>query len=559
MLLHHYFEQSAARTPSATATCTPGSAMTYAELDAAATRVAANLAGRYGTGPGDLVAVVEPASPRWLVAILGVLKAGAAYLPLDPAYPLERNRSVVHDSAATLVIGGTGLAAVGLDALLEATAPALAGPGPRPEDLAYVIYTSGSTGRPKGVAVEHRHIVASLASRFEHYPEPPATLLMPFPPAFDGAISVTYWTLGSGGCVYFPPAAAESTIEDLLWASGAGRPVTDICCVPSLYQRILAEATPELTAGLRRVIVAGEASRPALVEQHFSTVPHVSLHNEYGPTEASVWSTVHDLTAPGAVVPIGSPIRSAHVEILDDNLDPVPSGTAGELYIGGAGVARGYLGRPGLTAERFLPEAGGGRRYRTGDLVRPDEGFVLEFVGRNDDQVKWNGYRIEPGEVEACLASIAGVTAVAVVHTEAPATLVAYAVTDGVTSEDLAAGLTKRVPPYMLPARFVVLPEMPYTSNGKIDRLELARRPVAEPDGSAEPLDGTEFAIGQLVAEVLSLPTVPSDADFFQLGADSMAIIRIASASAARGVPVTARDIFRQPTVRGLAALLRKA
>lgn len=585
MLLHELVESAADRSPAAWALSTKDTALTYADLDSAANHVTDELIARFAVRPGDLVAVALPPSPGLVTVILGVLKAGAAYVPVDVSHPAERIGFILADSAAKLLVTDESNAG-----LLSAVAPRIVtiedigtggrGPGPvrvaaGPVDAAYVIYTSGSTGRPKGVVVEHRNIVASLLARREHYRRAPEVYGLTFSPAFDGAVGVIFWALAEGGCLYLPPEGADSPVNDLLWAGGIDRPVTDLCCVPSLYQFVLDQAPGQL-AGLRRVIVAGEKCRPLLTRRHFEVAPQATLHNEYGPTETAIWSTVHDCAgATSDEVPIGLPISSATAEVLDRHLCPVPAGSVGELVVGGAGVARGYLNGPGPTAERFVPDPAvpGRRRYRTGDLVRRRADAELDFLGRADDQIKWNGHRIEPGEIEACLSRLPGVVEVAVVLNvsvpERPA-LTAFVRTSpaggslGGTfdQESLTAALRQRLPEFMVPARFVSMAELPRTGNGKIDRSALARRPLPEEAGTVTAShvagDALEERLRDLVAQVLDLSQVPLDVHFFRLGADSLALMRIAAAARQQGFSVTTKDVLSARTVVGLAGFLRQ-
>ena len=431
----------AARTPDAVAVIAGERRLSYGELEARSNQLAHHLRG-LGVGPETVVGLCAERSPALLVGLLGILKAGGAYLPLDPSYPAERLTFMLSDAGAAVLLGEAalieGLAAdagaqdcrqacrqackpVRLDAdwpvvaRQPATAPALE---LDPRHPAYVIYTSGSTGTPKGVVVEHGQIVHSNAARAWFYGglrQPRFLLLSSI--AFDSSIAGIFFSLLDGGTLVLP---AELTAEAALAAIETKR-ADCFLAVPSLYGALLEHMGEAARDALRTVIVAGEACPAALVRRHGELLPGVPLVNEYGPTECSVWSSAHRCVAAdglAAGVPIGRPIDNARLYVLDGCLEVVPAGIAGELYVSGAGVARGYLGRAGLSAERFVADphgAAGGRMYRTGDLARWRDDGVLEFLGRADAQVKLRGFRIEPGEIEAQLLRQAGVAQAVVV------------------------------------------------------------------------------------------------------------------------------------------------
>ena len=444
--LHALIEEQARRTPDAPAVAGQDQTLSYAELDRRATALAARLQA-HGVGPESVVGLLASRSAASVVGLLGILKAGGAYLPLDSSYPAERLRWMVGDAGAKVVVSGESgrglwgeedeVALVSLSGLeREESERAVEGVAVSPSSLAYVIYTSGSTGQPKGVAVTHRNAVHSTSARLGYYREPVSSYLLLPSFAFDSSVAGIFWTLSQGGTLVIPTDEAASDPERLAGLIEQHN-VSHVLGVPSLYRLLLQETRPEQLASLRTAIVAGEACSRDLVKLHGARLPDVPLFNEYGPTEATVWSTVHrcDPDAEAPTVPIGRPIANTRVYLLDEHGQRVPLGAPGELYLGGEGVARGYLHRPTLTAERFLADPfgegaaeEGGRLYRTGDRARFRSDGALEFLGRLDDQVKVRGYRIEPGEIEAALTEHLGVQEAAVVarKEDERARLVAY-------------------------------------------------------------------------------------------------------------------------------------
>ncbi|MER8041680.1 amino acid adenylation domain-containing protein [Streptomyces sp. NPDC094032] len=575
-----WFRAQAARTPDAAAVLQGSRRITYAELDARVDRLAARLRG-LGAGPERLVAVAMGRTPELLVALLAVHRTGAAYLPVDPQHPRDRVASVLAEAAPLLVLSDPGTRdALGTDAWLtpddprlDAAGAGVEGPGSETagDGTAYVLYTSGSTGRPKGVVVTHRNLAHLLAALRHRLPLGPADRLLAVTTvAFDIAHLELLLPLLDGAAVVL--AAPDEVRDPHALARLIGRHgVTAVQATPSLWSGLVAEV-PDAVRGLR-VLVGGEALPPALAAGLVALAKEV-IH-AYGPTETTIWSLAarlgpDDTDRP----PLGSPLGDTRVYVLNEALRPVPVGVPGELYIGGAGVARGYLGRPGATAERFVADPygpPGARLYRTGDLVRWTPSGELVFLGRTDDQVKLRGFRIEPREIEAVLDRHDRVARSAVVVREdrpGERRLVAYVaparstVRSTVRSADgtdgLAEALTEwargALPPYMVPG-VVVLPDgLPLTPNGKLDRRALpapqepAAREVREPGTPAEKI------LCELFAAVLGRPSVGVDDDFFALGGDSIVSIRLVSRARSRGLGISARDVFRHRTVAALAA-----
>ncbi|MFH9044693.1 amino acid adenylation domain-containing protein [Streptomyces mutabilis] len=571
------FEAQAARTPGAVAVACDGAELTYADLDARANRLARHLIG-LGVGPESRVAVCVERGADAVPALLGVLKAGGAYVPVDPAYPAERIAymladaepvAVLADSATAELLPPSGPRTVVLDAPETVTAlAALPSQAPAQDERvapltpghpAYVIYTSGSTGRPKGVVVEHRSVAGLLAwAAAEFGGADFSRVLLSTSFTFDVSVFELFGPLVTGGSVELVP-------DLLALADAAHGPwqVSLVSGVPSAFARILGRSAPELRP--RTVVLAGEALTADAVAGIRRELPGARVANIYGPTEATVYTTVWyaDTDAEGAI-PIGRPISNTRVYVLDDHLSPVAPGVAGELYIAGAGLARGYLHRPALTAERFVADpygAPGERLYRTGDLVRWNADGQLEYLGRADEQVKIRGFRIELGEVQSAVVAHPSVSqAVVVAREDVPGDkrLVAYVVTDGEPEGDLSAAvrarLAERLPHYMVPSAVVALDALPLSPNGKLDRAQLPAPEYAAGSGRG-PSTVREEILCEVFAEVLGLDSVGVDDDFFALGGHSLLAVRLVEVLRTRGVAVSVRALFQTPTVAGLAVV----
>ncbi|MFD4258366.1 amino acid adenylation domain-containing protein [Streptomyces sp. NPDC058534] len=582
--VHGLFEEQAARTPDRVAvTAADGDAVTFAELERQANRVAHALRTAGVTG-GDRVAVLLERGPLTVPALLGVLKSGAAYVPVDPGYPAERIAFMLQDCGAGAVLTGPGAPEPDVPAgvpVLAADRLVDEGPTGRPEpvtgprDLAYVIYTSGSTGRPKGVMVEHHSVVNRLAWMQERYPVGAGdTLLQKTPVSFDVSVWELFWWAVEGAGLALLPAGGERDPRALL-RTVAEREVSVLHFVPSMLGPFLdlLEAEPALAgqaASLRQVFCSGEALPAARVEQFARVLGSLpggpALTNLYGPTEATVDVSYHDCpTIPGQPVrrvPIGRPVANTALRVLDPYGDPQPVGIPGELCIGGVQVARGYLGRPELTAEKFTedPYAPGGRLYRTGDLARLLANGEIEYMGRIDGQVKVRGNRVELGEVQNALASIAGVRdAVVVDHHSADlgTRLIGYYVADEERDPvALRHEIARTLPEFMVPAVFVRIAAVPLTPNGKADRRALpAPVTAAGPRVHTEPRNTTEAALAGVWAEVLGAERVGVHDDYFALGGDSILMLRVRALAERRGYRFDLSDLVRNPTVAALAPL----
>ncbi|GGO23322.1 hypothetical protein GCM10010116_47000 [Microbispora rosea subsp. aerata] len=548
------------RTPDAVAVTCGETEVTYAELDRRAARLAAALRAR-GVRPGDVVGVCLPRSVEAITALLAVWRAGAAYLPFEPDEPDERLAFALADAGATHVIT-TRTPPAGLTAVdpLAGGDDALGGPGEaRPDDVAYVIFTSGSTGKPKGVAVEHRAIAARVAWMRGEYGLAPGDRVVQFASlSFDTHLEEVFPTLAAGATLVLLPGGA-ATLPDLLAAPGGER--VTVLDLPTAYWHHLVEEIDQIAwpPALRLVIIGGEqASGGAVARWRDRFGDGVRLLNTYGPTEAAVIATAADLgAAPYGRPPIGRPLGATTVHLLDAAGAPVPKGAIGELVIGGAGVARGYLRRPALTAAAFVPDPlgpPGSRRYRTGDRARWNEGGELEFLGRADGQLKVRGFRIEPGEVEARLLDHPGVgQAFVTVHAEE---LVAY-VTGTATGEELAAHLARTLPRHLVPTAWVVLDSLPLTSRGKVDRAALPAPVRASSAGHVPPSTDAEVLVAEIWAELLGVDSIGVNDDFFTLGGHSLLATRIAARlRRAIGLDVPVRTIFERRTVAELAVAI---
>ncbi|MEO7360285.1 MAG: amino acid adenylation domain-containing protein, partial [Gemmatimonadaceae bacterium] len=572
--------RQAAETPNAVAVRDELRSLTYVELDAHACRLAAQLAQR-GAGRDKLVAVCAERSVELVIALVAIIKSGAAYVPLDPEYPADRLAFMLEDAAAPILIAhrrvADGLPADGaqtlcLDDVFEqssAHAVDVRDHAPAPHDLAYMIYTSGSTGRPKGALNEHRGIVNRLLwMQAEYSLGVTDVVLQKTPFSFDVSVWEFFWPLISGATlVMAKPGGHRDTgyLAETIQKYG----ITVCHFVPSMLRAFLADETAARCTSLRDVMASGEALPPDLVATFARTLPGTRLHNLYGPTECAVdvsyWpcpQAVSDLT----VVPIGRPVANTQLYILDQTGAPVPIGVAGELYLGGVQVGRGYHNRPELTAERFVanPFLAGenARMYRTGDRARWRADGTIEYLGRLDFQVKIRGFRIELGEIESALLAHPSIRDVVVVaHGAGDAhRLVAYVVAEGPPPSLVALRdhLLIGLPDYMVPAMFVWLPVLPLSSNGKVDRRALPDPGIERESLSrayAAPRNERERLLADVWCRVLRLDTVGVDDNFFELGGDSLLGVQILANAAPRGLRLTLTQLLRNPTVSALAAL----
>jgi len=577
---HKLFELEAQKNPNAIAAKCGGKQITYSELDSRANQLA-NYLQKIGVGPESLVALSVERTLEMVVGILGILKAGGAYVPLDPAYPGERLEFMLNDCGAAILLtqshlprirgASENIHVVRLDSdwneieKESASAPVV---NLAPENLAYVIYTSGSTGGPKGVEVIHRNLANSTGARLDYYDATGSKFLLLSSFAFDSSIASIFHSLCLGASLVLPGADFNWEAHQIAELISENQ-ITNILSIPSLYGELLREADTSRLSSLQIVILAGEACSQQLVDLHYKLLPSVQLFNEYGPTEATVWSTVYrcDPQSRSTSVPIGRPIANTQVYVLDRNLQPVPSGVSGELFIAGESVVRGYLNRPELTLQKFLPvpfaENSDSQMYRSGDQVRYLPDGNLQFLGRMDEQVKIRGMRIELGEIELALGAHPDVKE-AVVTVGEEQRLAAHVVAGeqfATSAAELAAFLKARLPNYMVPAVFTFVSELPRTANGKIDRLALSQHfevPAEVHTGPVAPRDTIESKLLAIWKEVLGTESTDVTQDFFHLGGHSLLAAKLLYLIEQEfHQPLSLAFIFQAPTTEMMADWLR--
>ncbi|MER7186271.1 amino acid adenylation domain-containing protein [Streptomyces hyaluromycini] len=568
--------------PQAVAVSYGGDGLTYAALDVASDRIA-NWLVEHGVGLDDIVAVRLDRGPELVPVLLGIAKAGAAYLALDADMPDARRDQLiaVAEPVALIAADTTGLSASqarlpvlrlpGEAAGLDETPPApVRGLGP--DGLAYVSFTSGSTGRPKGVSVPHRGVARLVAGRFAEV-GPEETFLMLSPVAFD-ASTLEIWAclLNGGRLVVHPPGPLDA----LELAAVLAREQVTTAYLPTALFHQLVQHHPDALSGLRQLLAGGEALNPLYVDAYLARNPRARLINGFGHTENTTFTLTHTIRAPvrDGTVPVGLPIDGTRIMVLDDELAEVPAGERGDLYVGGAGLSRGYLREPAMTALAFRPDPfadrPGARMYRTGDLVRRRPDGPYEFLGRSDHQLKIRGYRVDPREVEQQLSLLPRVRHAAVVgrrDRDSGNTLIGYVVLQqharGSSDDavaDIRRGLRERLPGYMIPAAFVTLDAFPLTPNGKVDAaaLPVPRRGTRQADTEyTEPVTPTEQMLCDLWAEALELDRVGAADDILDLGGGSLLLIELAARiEAVFAVDLPGHALYEHPTVEELAGLL---
>ncbi len=576
LTLHGLIAAQTARTPEATAVVYGDVALSYQQLDGQANHLATILRRDYRVTTGARVGVMMDRSDQSVVALCGVMKAGAAYVPINPRHPWETVRYMIEDAGVTvLIVNSESIAAAAsfagdllvIDIELRGLLQSAALPQTATEtDLAYVIFTSGSTGRPKGVAVEHRAVVNTILWRNDFYEIGPSDINLQIPSfSFDSSVVDIFCVLTVGGTLVVPSEDLRLDARALIDLSVA-RGVTSCIVTPSYYRLLLTELVGAIPS-LRWVTLAGETATPELVAAHLEALPGVKLFNEYGPTENAVCSTACRLEVAESTVSIGRPIWNVTVVILDAVRRLVPIGVPGEIHLGGAGLARGYVNQETLTMERFVqgadPLASDRVLYRTGDRAcwRPDGS--LEFLGRLDGQVKVRGIRIELDEVEQALGLHPGVRSAAVIckkDSGGSNYLSAYAEGQpGLTRADLREHMHARLPSYMVPDAFSVMSQLPLNLNGKIDRATLAG--IDDFAGHSEeeeaPLSPVQSRLTALWADVLKRSQVALDDNFFAMGGNSLRVMELTSrirGELALGVELL--DVYTYPTVRELAGRL---
>ncbi len=566
--VHVTFAEHAARQPDAVAVVHDERTVTYRALDRASNRVARHLL-RLGVTRGALVGCFLERSVETAVALLGIWKARAAYLPLDPAYPVERLRFMIGDARPAVVLAQRHLVprvpatsapvlAIDDDALWSGESGSRLEDCAQLDDLAYVIYTSGSTGQPKGVALDHRGLSNVSAEQIRSFGVGPGSRVLQFAsPSFDASVFEMVMALAAGATLH--PASRDARIPGAeLHAQLREQRISVVTLPPSS----LAVMSPAELDELAVVTVAGEACPADLVHTWAQTRRFFNL---YGPTEATIWTTIAECKDDGQKPPIGTPIANVDVLVIDRSGNPVPVGVAGELFVGGRGVARGYVGRPDLTAERFVPhpfsEIPGARMYRTGDLVRLRPDGQIDFLGRIDEQVKLRGFRIELGEIEAVIREDERVADCAVVVQGGgdAARLVAFVVpvTVGTPPDDVRDRLRTKLPDYMIPSAVASIERLPTTPNGKVDRKVLAARVLAEGGGGTAPRNDLERRLLDVWQRVLGAPGLGVTESFFDAGGHSLLAVRLLAAVEDEvGMRVPLASLFATPTVEGLARVV---
>lgn len=575
-LLHNLSDTAA---PHAIAVACGEDCLTYSELSVRSNQIAHHLR-TLGVTPDAPVAMLLEPSVDMIVAIYGIMKADGAYLPLDPSYPTERIRSILNDCGARTLIttsvhaarfGPVDFTVLPLDDLKDAlsTLPSHAPtPRAREDNIAYFIYTSGSTGLSKGVMLTHRNAVASTLAREQFYVDKVLAFLLVSSISFDSSVAGIFWTLAQGGKLHIATEAERRDPAAIARIVRSSK-ISHLLCLPSLHSALLDVGDAIAFVSLRCCVVAGEVCRPEVAEKHFRSFPEVEFVNEYGPTECAVWSTAHRITKAGSGggVPIGRPIPGAQTIVEGAAGDISPPGPSGELCIGGAGLARGYAGRPDLTADRFRPNPygrPGERLYRSGDRVRLNADGDLEFLGRLDEQIKIRGYRVDPSEIETVLLQSSGVVECVVVARSAASgasMLVAYIETTYAYDE---AALKKyafdRLPSFMRPDLFIKLDEIPRLANGKVNRNGLPAPTESGPSSittESEDASFVELLIADIWRDVLGVTHISGANNFFALGGNSLAAMQVvarAQRTFGREIPVGA--LFESPDLRAFAKAL---
>ncbi len=570
------FSEQVGRTPDAVAVVSKEHLLTYRELDERSNRLARHLQS-LDVKPDTLVGVCMGRSETLVVSLLAILKAGGAYVPLDPMYPKERLALVIEDSRMQLLLTtaesqqklplelsgitvvnaeDSGLAAQNADAVVSKA---------ESHHLAYVIYTSGSTGKPKGVMVENRNVVNFFTGMDRAIGCASGVWLAVTSVSFDISVLELLWTLTRGFKVVVHGDEGASTIADEIARNG----VTHLQMTPSLARMLTLDARAFAALGeLKQMLLGGEAV-PASIIEHLRQVFKGEIYNMYGPTETTIWSTTYRVGVPEKTISIGKPIANTQIYLLNAELQPVPVGEIGELFIGGDGVARGYWKRPYLTAERFItiPSLSSQSIYRTGDLARYLPDGNIEFLGRADFQIKLRGHRIEPGEIEDLLEHCAGVRQAVVVvreDREGDKRLVAYLVAEAAGTEAasvLRSTLESKLPDYMVPSAFEFLPALPLTENGKIDRKALLKLPPPNLASSTvasqpqnEPGNEMERVVAVAWQDALGVACVGINDNFFDLGAHSLTVAEVqAKLQTELGREISILDLFQYSTVSALA------
>lgn len=578
--IHQIIEHICITTPEKTAVTYQDSSLTYGELKSKAEIVATSLLSKINT-ENEIVGLCLDRSLEMVIALVGILKAGCAYLPIDPNYPKQRIDFILHDAEINTIVTQPNLVHLFSGSEKDLTLIfceneakldfKIEFPQVKESDLAYMIYTSGSTGKPKGVPITHRNIINSTGGRLRFYDNNPESFLLMSSISFDSSKAGIFWTLCTGGNLVITENRVEqdiAKIEDLIHKNK----ISHTLMLPSLYQLLLEYATPTKLKSLRTVMVAGEACPSALCDIHFNAFDNVDLYNEYGPTEATVWCIAHKVERKrvSGSVPLGKPVANAKIYLLDEFLNRVPIGSTGEIYVGGKGLSGRYYNRLDLTSQAYITNPFGSstedKLYKTGDLGRYNGEGNIEFLGRIDNQVKIRGYRIEVSEIEKVINEHNAVNQVVVLAEKFGKNdskrLVAYinSSEQKFNSEPLKAYLNERLPSYMAPSLWVDAKEIPRLPNGKIDKVSLRALRVEETSIESEetiaPTTETEAILLDLWKEVLQIEVIGIHDNFFDLGGDSLLSIQFIAKAKKAGMALSPNQIFDYQTISKLAAFL---
>lgn len=581
--IHELISEQAARTPDAVAVITDSERLTYADVESRSQGLAARLQ-QLGVQPGAMVGIMAERTADTVVGILAILKAGAAYVPLDPTHPAERLAFIARDTDFRFLVGRRPVRDVlGESVNVTAVSPDETAPrdfrarhvGPNGDAIAYVIYTSGSTGTPKGVLVTHDNLMVSTWARVIRYEEPVSRYLLLSSAAFDMSVAGLFWTLVQGGALVVPGEGTHLDAVALCRLMREER-VTHLLSIPTFYHVMLGAANAADLVTLRAAITGGDWCPTELIERHRALAPQSGFYTEYGPTETTVWCSVLAIE-PGTPIPrvtIGNPMPNYRMYILDVRREPLPIGMPGEIYIGGRGVSQGYLNRPELNSELFVPDPfnpqAGSRMYRSGERGRWLPHGEIEFLGRIDFQVKVRGYRVELKEIEVTLARHPSVAQVAVVlRPERGGEVVAYVVVEtgddrrqastdvAARRDELRTHLARHLPAYMVPSAIVFLEAMPISTSGKFDRNALPAPEYAAPIEDLPPDGPVEEVIASVWRQALQVERVGRTTSFFELGGHSLLVTRVVAALAKLlRIHLPIRVMFDTPTVSGIAAAL---
>ncbi|MEO0526004.1 MAG: amino acid adenylation domain-containing protein [Bacteroidota bacterium] len=615
--IHQIIEKIALERKNATALVFGDESMSYGELNTKANEIAVQII-QHTRGENICVGLCLERSLDMIVGILGILKARSAYLPIDPEYPKQRIAYMVGDASISLILTQESLSPLFSQSdtntiLIDNTEilddrPKVTLPRIEPDDLAYVIYTSGSTGKPKGVPISHKNIIESTAGRLEFYSENPKAFLLMSSIAFDSSKAGIFWTLCTGGTLVIAEKRLEQDllkIEELI----ASHAISHTLMLPSLYHLILEHCDTSKLQSLKSVIVAGEVSTSTMCKSHFKRLPNTKLYNEYGPTEATVWCIAHEVKKEDLNhrIPIGKPVANAKIYLLDKNLNLVPYGAIGELYVGGEGLSKGYLNRSELNVVAYVQNpfnAFKGKLYKTGDLGRYTQKGTIEFLGRADQQIKIRGFRVELDEIKKALLEYPGIQDVVVIaetvaqnstglkskvpseeeliqrftqnQTDGETTsaaeenlhlppvkeskrLVAYFTGEKVAIPELKTFLASSIPDYMIPATMVQVEGIPRLPNGKTDAKALKQlKDVSQTSAAAqdEPTTLMEQRLLEIWQSVLNIPSIGIQDNFFEIGGDSILSIQIIAKARKEGIVLKANQLFEHQTIAALAVFV---